>query len=142
MLDLEITESALIDSAGGTGDRVVEALRALGVGIVVDDFGTGYASLAYLRELPVSGIKVDRSFVSGLADGHVDLSIVRAITSLARGLHIGATAEGIETPDQLAILRRLGCIHGQGYYFARPLPAAELGRMLTTPVSPDGPFAA
>ncbi len=143
MLNLEITESALIDSTGGGGDRVIDALRGLGVGIIVDDFGTGYASLAYLRELPVSGIKVDRSFVSGLGDGHVDLPIVRAITSLARGLHISATAEGIETTDQLAILRRLGCLQGQGYYFAKALPADEFDRLLgVRPGAPEGPSAA
>ena len=127
-LELEITESVVMDQTEA-GIRTLGRLRDLGVRLVLDDFGTGYSSLAYLKHLPLDTIKIDQSFVAGLANA-ADRSIVEAVISLAHGLHIGVVGEGIETEDQLRILQGLSCDLGQGYLFARPLPAVEAARLL------------
>ncbi len=130
-LELEITESVVMDSSEAA-IRALQELRGLGVKLVLDDFGTGYSSLAYLKHLPLDTIKVDRSFVAGLADDDANRSIVQAVIALAHGLGIEVTAEGIETVEQRDCLRQLGCDRGQGYWYAVPLPAdrleAQLGR--------------
>ena len=128
-LEIEITESVLMDQTEA-GIRTLRQLRDLGVRLVLDDFGTGYSSLSYLKHLPLDTIKIDRSFVAGL-DGETDRSIVDAVIALAHGLRIGVVAEGIETEAQFEVLRAMGCDVGQGYLFARPLPAAEAGRLLS-----------
>jgi EAL domain-containing protein (putative c-di-GMP-specific phosphodiesterase class I) len=102
----------------------------MGVRLVLDDFGTGYSSLSYLRHLPLDTIKIDRTFVAGL-DGQADRSIVEAVISLAHGLRISVVAEGIETEEQFEMLRAMGCDVGQGYLFARPMPATDAGRLLS-----------
>jgi EAL domain-containing protein (putative c-di-GMP-specific phosphodiesterase class I) len=137
-LELEITESVVMDQSEASVDRL-RGLRALGVKLVLDDFGTGYSSLAYLRRLPLDTIKIDRLFVTGLESGEaaVDAPIVRAVISLAHGLGIDVVAEGIETRTQLEWLRRLGCDRGQGYLYARPLPASEVDLLLAA--AEDGP---
>ena len=127
-LEVEITESVLMDQTE-TGVRTLQQLRDIGVHLVLDDFGTGYSSLSYLKHLPLDTIKIDRTFVAGL-DGDTDRSIVDAVIALAHGLGIGTVAEGIETESQFRQLRAMGCDLGQGYLFARPLPAAEAGRLL------------
>ncbi|GAB4048400.1 putative bifunctional diguanylate cyclase/phosphodiesterase [Catellatospora paridis] len=109
------------------------ALGAAGVHLVLDDFGTAYSNLSYLKRLPVEILKIDKSFVSGVTGaggGHLDLSIVRAILAIADSLGLVAIAEGIETEDQRAALRALGCRLGQGYLLSRPLPAAQAGLLL------------
>jgi diguanylate cyclase (GGDEF)-like protein len=129
-LTLELTESAIIqDPVRAT--KVLEALKALDVRLAMDDFGTGYTSLAYLQRLPIDVLKIDRSFVSGmLADGD-STAIVRAILSLAGALGMETIAEGIESAALAKALRELGCSHGQGYYFAAPLePQAALDHWL------------
>ncbi|MEX1170603.1 MAG: EAL domain-containing protein [Chloroflexota bacterium] len=128
-LEIEITESVLMDQSE-TGIRTLRQLRELGVHLVLDDFGTGYSSLSYLKHLSLDTIKIDRTFVAGL-EGDTDRSIVDAVIALAHGLRIGTVAEGIETEFQLEQLREMGCDLGQGYLFARPLPAVEAGRLLT-----------
>ena len=112
--------------------KILEALKGLGAKLSVDDFGTGYSSLTSLRRFPVDSLKVDRSFVSGLGNGHAaeDAAIVTAVISLAHNLGLTAVAEGIETADQLAALRAMDCDMAQGYYFARPRPAAAIGELL------------
>ncbi len=128
-LELEITESVVMDQSE-VGIRTLSRLRDMGVRLVLDDFGTGYSSLAYLKHLPLDTIKIDRTFVAGL-DSAVDRSIVEAVIALAHGLSISVVAEGIETEPQFEILRSMGCDIGQGYLFARPLPALEASRLLS-----------
>ena len=136
LLELEITESVLMDQTEA-GTRALRALRGLGVKLVLDDFGTGYSSLAYLKHLPLDTIKIDRSFVNGLEGNDANLPIVQAVISLAHGLGITVVAEGIETAAQLARLRTLACDRGQGFFFARPMPAEDLGPMLLAGVAPQ-----
>jgi diguanylate cyclase (GGDEF)-like protein/excisionase family DNA binding protein len=136
LLELEITESVLMDQTEA-GTRALRALRGLGVKLVLDDFGTGYSSLAYLKHLPLDTIKIDRSFVNGLEADDANLPIVQAVISLAHGLGIGVVAEGIETAAQLARLRALDCDRGQGFYFARPMPATQVEPLLRAGVAPQ-----
>jgi diguanylate cyclase (GGDEF)-like protein len=124
-LELEITESVLLQKDAGNLATLHE-LADLGVSIALDDFGTGYSSLSYLRAFPFQKIKIDRSFIAGMGE-HADCSaIVSAITSLGRSLDVATTAEGVETREQLALLRAAGCSQAQGYLFSRPVPASEL----------------
>ncbi len=124
-LELEITETAAMADAERSV-AVLTELRALGVRIAIDDFGTGYSSLSYLKRLPVTTVKIDRSFVSDLdADDH-SRAIVSAIISLSHGLGFDVVAEGVETEDQLALLKAYGCETYQGFIFSRPRPAAEI----------------
>jgi EAL domain-containing protein (putative c-di-GMP-specific phosphodiesterase class I) len=123
-IGLELTERTLIDSSPNT-IRMLEHLRSLGIELAVDDFGTGYSSLRYLHDLPISKLKIDRSFVSNIAKGGRDVALVDAVIGLARGLGLEVVAEGIETVEQLAILRRKGCDGGQGFLFSRPLAAED-----------------
>ncbi len=129
MLALEITETVLME-AGQQVRQELEALRRIGVAIGLDDFGTGYSSLAYLKRFPLDFVKVDRGFVNGLGQGPEDDAIVDAIISLGRALGLSTVAEGVETADQMALLRRLGCDRMQGYLFARPAPAPALDPLL------------
>ena len=137
-LELEITESVVMEDAEA-GIRMLHALRSLGCRLALDDFGTGYSSLSYLKSLPLDTLKIDRSFVAGLADDGANLPIVQAVIALAHGLGIDVTAEGIETAEQLGWLRDLVCDRGQGYYYAKPLPASELVPLLSPGALMIGP---
>jgi len=130
-LELEITETSVMDRSDA-GLRALADLRALGVRLVLDDFGTGWSSLAYLRQLPLDTIKIDRSFVTELDEGDRNVAIVQAVLSLAHGLGINVVAEGIETPRQARRLRELGCDLGQGYNWSRPLAPARIEAILST----------
>ena len=125
-LILEVTESMLVQD--GTVPELLAQIRALGVRIAIDDFGTGYSSLAYLQRFPVDAIKIDRSFVTPLSEQGASDAIVRSIISIAQVLGARTVAEGIENTAQEAKLRALGCSIGQGYLFARPMPAADATR--------------
>jgi diguanylate cyclase (GGDEF)-like protein len=129
-LELEITESVLLKDSNATLE-VLHRLRELGIRISMDDFGTGYCSLNYVRSFPFDKIKIDASFVHELTSRADSIAIVRAVTGLARSLGITSTAEGVETNEQLAILRAEGCNEVQGYFFNRPRPAAEVDNMLS-----------
>ena len=128
-LELEITESVLLQDSDGTL-ATLHSLRTLGARIAMDDFGTGYSSLSYLRSFPFDKIKIDRSFVHELATRDDFMAIVRAVTGLGRSLGICTTAEGVETDEQLALLRVEGCTEVQGYLFNPPLPASDVEGML------------
>jgi diguanylate cyclase (GGDEF)-like protein/PAS domain S-box-containing protein len=120
-LTFEITESVLADDATTIG--ALEALRLLGAQLVIDDFGMGYSSLGYLKQLPVVAVKIDRTFVDGLGDHDEDMAIVTAIVGLARGLGLSVVAEGVETAQQVEQLVALGVEVGQGFLFGHPAPA-------------------
>ena len=123
-LRLEITETVLMDSDEALA-ATLGGLRRLGVALDIDDFGTGYSSLSYLQQLPVNALKIDRSFVARLGRHERDEAFVETILSLARRLDLSVVAEGVETEEQLAILRRLGCEAAQGFLIARPVPADQ-----------------
>ena len=110
--------------------RRCERSRALGVQIALDDFGTGYSSLSYLKRLPIDTLKIDRSFVDGLGREQHDTAIVTAVVSMAQALTVAVIAEGVETELQLSELQRLGCSYAQGFFFARPVPPAEITLLL------------
>jgi diguanylate cyclase (GGDEF)-like protein len=120
-LDLEITESLLLREDKRTL-ATIEGLRAMGIGVALDDFGTGYSCLSYLRDYPVTALKIDRSFVSPLGTCANATPLVEAIVGLARALRLRTVAEGVETPEQAQALRALGCDSLQGYWFSRPAP--------------------
>jgi len=124
-LRIEITESELMRDAGRIGQ-----LRSLGLQIAIDDFGTGYSSLAYVRNIEADSLKIDRLFVDGLGERHQDDAIVRTIVTLAHELGIDVTAEGVETAEQLQLLRDAGVDSGQGFFMSRPLEAADVQALL------------
>ena len=128
-LELEITEAVLLQDDEATL-RVLHQLRALGIRISMDDFGTGYSSLSYLRSFPFDKLKIDRSFVSDTAFGKDSAAIIRTIAGLGASLGIDTTAEGVETAEQLEMVRRSGCTEYQGYYFSPPRSAAEVLEMM------------
>src|SRR5260370_34946018 len=118
-LRLELTESLLIGS-GAAAIEALDKLRATGVRLCIDDFGTGYSSLSYLHELPIDSLKIDRSFIGAMVEDERKIKIVQSILVLGKALGIDVVAEGVETPEQAELLRRLGCERAQGYFFARP----------------------
>ncbi|HYD33354.1 MAG TPA: EAL domain-containing protein [Methylophilaceae bacterium] len=124
-LDLEITERVLVENSAMNRDSIKE-LRDKGIYVSVDDFGTGFSSLSYLKHFKVNALKIDQIFVKGLPSDKEDVAITTAIISLAKGLGINVVAEGIETEEQLKFLRALNCNHGQGYVFSHALSQSEL----------------
>ena len=130
-LTLEIGESAVMRQPARVLD-VLRLLKRIGVRLAIDDFGSGSSSLELLQELPVDGIKVDRSFVRRADEGAQGMPIIAFILGLARSCGLEAVVEGVETPAMRALLEALGCDAAQGYLFARPLPAAELATWLAT----------
>jgi EAL domain-containing protein (putative c-di-GMP-specific phosphodiesterase class I) len=123
-LCLEITETQMMQRPEQVA-AVLAELGAVGVQIAIDDFGTGFSSLAYVRDLPAHVLKIDRAFVRDLPDSPRDAAVVAAIVRLARELGMQTVAEGVETPGQLSMLRRLGCDLAQGYLLGRPMPVPE-----------------
>jgi len=124
MLELEVTESLALQSVASTV-ATLHALKALGIKLSMDDFGTGYSSLAYLKRYPLDALKIDQSFVRNITHDAGDAAITRAIVAMAHSFGMSVIAEGVETPEQLAFLRQLGCEEFQGYLFSRPVPASE-----------------
>ncbi|MEM7022909.1 MAG: EAL domain-containing protein [Pseudomonadota bacterium] len=128
-LDLEITESALMQEGDCTAG-MLDSLTAMGLGLALDDFGTGYSSLSYLRRFPIKRLKIDSSSVRDIRISDGDAALARAVIVMAHGLGVRVIAEGIETVDQLNMLRAYGCDEGQGYYLARPVLSSEVPRLV------------
>jgi EAL domain-containing protein (putative c-di-GMP-specific phosphodiesterase class I) len=128
---VELTEGALMEQ-GDAGIQVLDSLASRGIKISIDDFGTGYSSLSYLKRMPISELKIDRSFVINLAEDPDSRAIASAILGLAHALGMRVVAEGVETAEQLAVLRQLDCDIAQGYFFHRPLEEASF-RLLLQP---------
>jgi diguanylate cyclase (GGDEF)-like protein/PAS domain S-box-containing protein len=133
LVTIEITESIMLEQSEWNL-AVMEQVREFGVHFALDDFGTGYSALTHLRRLPVDTIKIDRSFLQRI-ETDADLPVIRAIVELAQAHHLGVIAEGVETETTRALVRSAGCLLGQGYLFARPLPAAELTVTTVAPVA-------
>ncbi|HKR99060.1 MAG TPA: EAL domain-containing protein, partial [Candidatus Dormibacteraeota bacterium] len=129
LLTLEITETALMRDITSVRGRLLE-LHSMGIHLALDDFGTGYSSLTYLRQFPIDVLKIDRSFVAGVASDQHDASVTRAIVQLGKSLELSTVAEGVERPEQVYELLRLHCEYGQGYYFARPMSAGDMSEYL------------
>jgi EAL domain-containing protein (putative c-di-GMP-specific phosphodiesterase class I) len=134
MVELEVTESVIIEGAGDAR-AALDEIAALGVKLAIDDFGTGYSGLAYLKRLPIDTVKIDQSFVRDLTIDPDDAAIVTAITAMAHSLNVDVVAEGVETEEQLAELVRLGCRRAQGYLLARPMAASAITRLLARSAS-------
>ena len=130
-LEVEITESMLMQDLEGSIEKLA-ALRDMGVKVSIDDFGTGYSSLSLLARLPIDTLKIDRSFISNLADNPASMTVVSTIISLARSFRLQTVAEGVESEEQLKLLRLMKCDIGQGFLFGKPMPLAELMSMLDT----------
>lgn len=135
---LEMTESVMVDG-GGVAARVLFELRELGVRLLVDDFGTGFSALGYLRRFPVTGVKVDRSFVSGLGEGGEDEEIVRAVVAMSRALGLSIVAEGVETRAQRDALAEVGVTQGQGWLWGPGVPAGDFAQHWGARASVSGP---
>ncbi|MFT7219428.1 MAG: EAL domain-containing protein (putative c-di-GMP-specific phosphodiesterase class I), partial [Candidatus Azotimanducaceae bacterium] len=128
-LALEITEGlAMKDLNRNTA--MLSDLKNLGVNISMDDFGTGYSSLSYLKRLPLTTLKIDKSFIMDIQDNEDDQEITRAIIAMGQSLNLATLAEGVETEEQLAILSCYGCDYIQGYYYSKPLPADDMTNYL------------
>ena len=129
LMELELTESILVQGVDEAMQRL-DALAAMGVGLAIDDFGVGYSSLAYLKKFPIHTLKIDRSFVMGLAANESDYAIVSAIINMGHALKLKIVAEGVETPAQRDVLMALGCDQYQGFLYSRGLPAQEFEQLL------------
>lgn len=132
LLCLEVTESMVMGDPE-MATTMLHQIKELGVHVSIDDFGTGYSSLAYLRRFPLTELKIDKSFVDGLGRDPESTAIVAAVMGMAHAMDLSVVAEGVETSAQLSALRALGCDEAQGYYYARPLPAGEIDRLLAAP---------
>jgi predicted signal transduction protein with EAL and GGDEF domain len=129
-IDLEVTETALIQDFE-QANLAIAVLKALGVGISLDDFGTGYSSLSYVRRFPIDKIKIDRSFVKEVETAASCRAIVKSIIDMSRNLTLGCIVEGIETENQVRVLKSLGCSTMQGYFFGKPMPGSDVLNFLT-----------
>ena len=131
LVELELTESALMHHVDDVL-LALEQIKSMGVTLAIDDFGTGFSSLSYLRRFPIDRLKIDQSFVRDIHATPVNESIARAIVALASSLGLDVVAEGIEKSAEKAVLERLGCTEGQGFLFAKALPAGELAVWLAS----------
>jgi len=127
-LELEVVETAFFEDPA-SAEAQLKHLRSFGIGLALDDFGIGYSSLSYLRRMPFTKLKIDKSFIDDVTTMH-SAAIVHAVIALGRALGLKVTAEGVETEEQQKFLRIAGCHHLQGYLFSKPVPAAEIDAML------------
>jgi diguanylate cyclase (GGDEF)-like protein len=130
---LELTETTLLDDIAYV-ERTLAALERLGVRLVLDDFGVGFSSLGYIKRLPLSMVKLDRTFVENVTESPHDAAIVRAVSEMAETIGIGVVAEGVETEEQVRVARDLGCGYAQGFHFAEPVPASYVERLFTSSI--------
>lgn len=130
-LELEITESIFMESLDSIGEKL-EALKQAGIGIALDDFGTGYSSLSYLKRLPITTLKIDKSFIDGVLEAEGDRMLAKSIISIGQEMGLGVTAEGVETKEQLDYLKQAQCDKIQGYYISRPLPQGDVDGWVDT----------
>jgi diguanylate cyclase (GGDEF)-like protein/PAS domain S-box-containing protein len=130
ILKLEITESAVMSDPAAAAD-VLQQIKSLGIRLAIDDFGTGYSSLSYLHRFPLDTLKIDRSFINGSAEDGEGMEIARTIMPMARNLRLDVVAEGVETLQQVALLKKLQCKYAQGYYFSKPLTPDQVGSLLS-----------
>src|SRR5882762_5500161 len=130
ILKLEITESTMMGDPTASVE-MLRQIKSLGIGLAIDDFGTGYSSLSYLHHFPLDTLKIDRSFISHMDEREDGTEIARTILPMASNLHLDVVAEGVETFEQLALLKKLECKYGQGFYFSKPLSAEEAASLLT-----------
>jgi EAL domain-containing protein (putative c-di-GMP-specific phosphodiesterase class I) len=142
-LQLEITEGAMTTNGMSSTDRTLRNLKRMGVQLAIDDFGSGYSSLSYLKRFPVDFLKIDRAFIAGLGGepngvSTKDTEITKAMIELTHALGLRVIAEGVETSEQLAQLREMKCDFAQGYYFSEPLPSEELGDILAEDLTDRG----
>lgn len=128
-LEFEVTESSIIEDTE-QAIRQIERVRALGIEFAMDDFGTGYSSLSYLKKLPINRLKIDRSFVSNLPYAKEDTAIAEAIVAMSKALGLQVIAEGVETAEQASYLMSQGCAEAQGYFYSKPVCAAEVEKMI------------
>jgi len=135
LLEIELTESLLLKDFD-TGVKILRNMKQLGVQVSIDDFGTGFSSLSYLKLLPVDKLKIDKSFIKDICSDPGDVAIVSAIVTLSHNLNLKVVAEGVETSDQLAILRSFDCNEGQGYLFGKPMEPSEFQRWLSDYTAP------
>ena len=135
-LELEITESVLLDKSPQT-NSLLRQLQKMGLRLCLDDFGTGFSSLTYLRSWEFNTIKIDKSFIRNIANSPTDQKIIRAVVQLAKSLHVATVAEGVETKEQLEGVRRAGCSRVQGYFYARPMKAAQVQERLLAEAVPE-----
>ena len=138
-LEVEVTESGLMEDVE-QARRQLKQLADAGVSVAIDDFGTGYSSLAYLKDLPVSTLKIDRTFINAMGEHQQDQNLVRTVIAMAHNFGCAVVAEGIEAPDQARTLLELGCELAQGFWFARPMQAAQFEQICRQP--PDWHFGA
>jgi EAL domain-containing protein (putative c-di-GMP-specific phosphodiesterase class I) len=139
-LELEITESSLMQDSTATS-VVLSGLKDMGINLALDDFGTGYSSLSYLRRFPIDTLKIDRSFVYDLVTNPDDASIVSAVISMGKSLHMRVVAEGVETRKQLAFLQTHSCPDGQGYYFSEAVMPEQFSQFMRCNASEVDPWA-
>ena len=129
-LKLEITESAVMADPAAAAE-MLQQIKSLGIRLAIDDFGTGYSSLSYLHRFPLDTLKIDRSFISGSGEGGDGMEIARTIMPMAKNLRLDVVAEGVETLEQVALLKRLQCKYAQGYYFSKPLAPEDVAPLLS-----------
>jgi EAL domain-containing protein (putative c-di-GMP-specific phosphodiesterase class I) len=130
-LELELTESVLMKHAKST-ETILKALKSAGLRLAIDDFGTGYSSLSYLGKFPIDTIKIDQSFIRQITAAPEETTIVTAVISMGRSLHLRVVAEGLETREELAFLQAHECDEAQGYYFSRPVPPEQFVSLFAT----------
>jgi EAL domain-containing protein (putative c-di-GMP-specific phosphodiesterase class I) len=128
-LKLEITESIIMSDVQ-TSSKILWQMKDMGIQLAIDDFGTGYSSLSYLQRFPIDYIKIDRSFIWAMEESSQNLELIKAIVAMGHNLEHKLIAEGIESRSQLQLLQDIGCDMGQGFYFAKPMPAPEVSKYL------------